>query len=174
MSDEHWSPGVLVVNLLSVGVNNKYGRTSSSHFVKYTVENLQGVPPSPVQVAVETFGRFMFLGYMQVYDDLRLAELRQWIYQNTVNFHQALLYLIVFRISIMWVFKVALGHFVCEYTTFLIGVNLPLLHPQRSVTDSVVSWQLIVLLNNTFKKFGCNQVHIPAAVNLMISEIPCA
>ena len=53
------------------------------------------------------------LCYMQVYSDLFLsdlgsAELWQCIYQNTVNFHRPLVYWTVFRIGIMWGFKVAL------------------------------------------------------------------
>jgi hypothetical protein len=56
MSDEDCSPGVLAVNLLSVGVNNKYVKSSCSHFVTDTVENWQGFPPSPVKVTVGTLG----------------------------------------------------------------------------------------------------------------------
>jgi hypothetical protein len=130
------SPGVLAVNLLSVGVNNKYVKSSCSHFVMDTVENWQGVP-STFSSKSHCWNVWVFCASVCVtcrytvtffLSYLGLADLRQWIYQITLNFHQALLYWIVFRISIMWVFKVALWHFVCEYITFLVGVTPPRLH----------------------------------------------
>jgi len=47
------------VNLLSIGVNNEYVKSACSRFLTDTVENWQGVPPSPVQATVGTFGCFV-------------------------------------------------------------------------------------------------------------------
>jgi len=53
------SPGVLAINLLGIGFNNKYVISSCSHFVTDTFENWQDVPNSPVKVTVGMFGCFV-------------------------------------------------------------------------------------------------------------------